>query len=345
MYDYLIVGAGLCGATYAYLLKQKGYKCLVIDKRSHIGGNLYCEEIEGILVHKYGPHIFHTSDKHVWNFVNQFMEFTPFTLQTIANNNGKLYNLPFNMNTFYQLWGTVTPQEAKEKIESQKFKGIPKNLEEKALSLVGEDAYNVLIKDYTEKQWGKKCKDLPSYIINRIPVRFNFDNNYFNDIFQGVANYNSLISGLLEGIEVQLNFNFFNLENWRSVANYLIYTGPIDQYWNYKLGKLEWRSLRFDEQILNVENFQGSAIVNYTDATPYTRIVEHKHFSKNSSDKTIITYEYPSLIGDPYYPINIDNPYSNLSEPNVIFRGRLGEYKYYDMDQIIKRVLYDIENN
>ena len=339
MYDYLIVGAGLYGSVFAWRAKQDRKKCLIIDKRNHLGGNLYCEEINGILVHKYGPHIFHTSDKKIWDFINQFTEFKPFTLQTIANYNGRLYNLPFNMNTFYQLWKVQTPEEAKKIIESQKYKGIVTNLEEQALALVGKDVYNTLIKGYTEKQWGCKCSQLPPDIIKRIPLRFNFDNNYFNDIYCGVGNYNKLISGLLEDVDCQLETDFFTLKGIE--FDKLVYTGPIDRYFDYMFGPLRWRSLRWETEILETENYQGVPIMNFTGEEPYTRIVEYKHFQSKSSPNTVIVKEFPMSTGDPYYPIDIDNPYSLITEPNVIFGGRLAEYKYYNMDQIIEKALYD----
>lgn len=328
MYDYLIVGAGLYGSTFAWKAKQNGYKCLVIDKRPHLGGNIYCEEINGTLIHKYGPHVFHTNSKYIWNFVNQFVEFKPYILQTIANNNGKLYNLPFNMNTFYQLWGVTTPEKAKEIINSQIIESNCENLEEQALSLVGTDIYNILIKNYTEKQWGLSCKELPAYIIKRIPLRFTFDNNYFNDTYQGIANYNILIQNLLKDIPVEINTNFQNIPNWRNIAKKLVYTGPIDEYYNNMFGSLRWRSLKWEIQ----EGQQGVFIMNYTDKKPYTRICEYGN---------LLVKEYPSKEGDPYYPIDIENPYSLITDEDVIFGGRLAEYKYYNMDQIIEKAIYD----
>ena len=342
-YDYLIVGAGLYGSTFAWRAKQDKKSCIVIDKRPYPGGNLYCENIEGIIVHKYGPHIFHTSNKETWNFVNQFTEFIPYTLQTVANYNGELYNLPFNMNTFYQLWGAETPQDAQKIINSQRLENNCNNLEEQALNLFGRDIYNKLIKGYSEKQWGIPCNELPSYIVKRLPIRFNFDNNYFNDIYQGIPinGYNSLINGLLEGIPLETNTDFFSIKDWKKVAKKLVYTGPIDKYFNYTFGPLRWRSLYWETQVLNVQNYQGVAIMNFTGKEPYTRIIEHKHFSKCITNKTVITKEFPIKEGDPYYPVDIDNPYSLITDPDVIFGGRLAEYKYYNMDQIIEKALYD----
>lgn len=356
-YDYLIVGAGLYGSTFAHFARKEGKKCLVIDKRSHIGGNLFCESIEGINVHKYGAHIFHTSNKEVWDFVNSIVEFNRYTNCPIANYKGKIYNLPFNMNTFYQLWGTITPEEAQLKIEEQRIaSGIinPKNLEEQAISLVGLDIYNILIREYTEKQWGRDPKDLPSFIIKRLPVRFTYDNNYFNDIYQGIpiGGYNKLIDGLLDGVEVNLDTDYFeNKSYWNSVADKIVFTGKIDEFFEYKFGKLEYRSLRFEEEMLDCSNYQGNAVVNYTSKeVPYTRIIEHKHFEFGQQEKTVITKEYSQEWGEgcePYYPVNDEknsilyNRYKELAdkENNVIFGGRLAEYKYYDMNQIIENVL------
>lgn len=355
-YDYLIVGAGLYGATFAYLAKKQGKRCLVIDKRQHLGGNLYCENIEGINVHKYGPHIFHTSNKKVWDFVNSIVEFNRFTYCPIANYKGEIYNLPFNMNTFCQLWGTTNPQEAeriiKQQIKKSKIKE-PKNLEEQAISLVGIDIYEKLIKGYTEKQWGRKATKLPTFIINRLPVRFIFDNNYFNDTYQGVpiGGYNKLIAGLLNNVEIILDVDYFsNREKFESLAKRVIFTGKIDEYFDYCFGKLEYRSLRFEEKTLNIKNFQGNAGVNYTDSkTPFTRIIEHKHFEFGQQSKTVITREYPQEWkegSEPFYPINdkknsdLYEKYAKLSRggKGIIFGGRLAEYKYYDMDKIIERV-------
>lgn len=356
-YDYLIVGTGLFGSLFAYKAIQAGKKVLVIDKRRHIGGNLYTEEIEGINVHKYGAHIFHTSNKTVWDFVNSIVEFNRFTNSPIANYKGKLYNLPFNMNTFYSLWGTKTPEEAKLKIEKQiKAANIsnPKNLEEQAISLVGKDIYEILIKGYTEKQWGRKATDVPAFIIKRIPVRFTFDNNYFNDKYQGIpiGGYTNFIKKLLSGAEVRCNIDYIqNKAELVGYADKIVYTGPIDEYFNYCFGELEYRSLRFEEEILDIPNFQGNAVVNYTEAeVPYTRIIEHKHFEFGTQEKTVISKEY-SLDwkegAEPYYPINDEKnnrlyqKYKVLSEKekNVLFGGRLAEYKYYDMHQIVEKVL------
>lgn len=360
-YDYLIVGAGLYGSTFAYEMNKKGKKCLVIDKRNHIGGNIYTEEIEGINVHKYGAHIFHTSNKEVWEYINQFCEFNNYINSPIANYKGEIYNLPFNMNTFNKLWGVRTPREAQEKIEEQKKEyGIvePKNLEEQAISLIGKDIYEKLIKGYTEKQWGRDAKDLPSFIIKRLPVRFTYDNNYFNDRYQGIpiGGYTKIIEKMLEGIEVRLNSNFFDKrEEYENIADKVVFTGMIDEYYNYCFGKLEYRSLRFETEVLNEENYQGNAVVNYTEReTPYTRIIEHKHFEYGQQIKTVITKEYSSewKEGDePYYPVNDERnnklylKYKELAdkEKKVIFGGRLGEYKYYDMDKVIENVLMNLK--
>ena len=359
-YDYLIVGAGLYGSIFAYEMNKKGKKCLVIDKRNHIGGNIYTEEIEGINVHKYGAHIFHTSNKEVWEYINQFCEFNNYINSPIANYKGEIYNLPFNMNTFNKLWGVITPKEAQKKIEEQKKEhGIvePKNLEEQAISLIGKDIYEKLIKGYTEKQWGRDAKKLPSFIIKRLPVRFTYDNNYFNDRYQGIpiGGYTKIIEKMLEGIEVRLNSNFFDKrEEYENIADKIVFTGMIDEYYNYCFGKLEYRSLRFETEILNEENYQGNAVVNYTEGEiPYTRIIEHKHFEYGQQEKTVITREYPSewKEGDePYYPVNNERnnelylKYKELAdkEKKVIFGGRLGEYKYYDMDKVIEKCLKKI---
>ncbi len=356
-YDYLIVGSGLFGAVFAHEAYKKGKKCLIIDKRSHKGGNVYCEQIEDINVHKYGAHIFHTNDKEIWDYVNQFVEFNRYTNSPVAFYKNEVYNLPFNMNTFYQLWGVKTPEEAKNKIEEQvKASGItnPKNLEEQAISLVGIDIYEKLIKGYTEKQWGRKATELPAFIIKRLPVRFTYDNNYFNDKYQGIpiGGYNKLIDGLLDGIEVRLNIDFFaQREELTQLADKVVFTGKIDEYYNNQFGSLEYRSLKFETTTLDQSNFQGNAVVNYTESqVPYTRIIEHKHFEFGSQKKTVITYEYPdewSLGKESYYPVNDDknnaiyNQYKKLSEQDdsVIFGGRLAEYKYYDMHQIIASAL------
>ena len=368
-YDYLIVGAGLFGATFAYRAKQMGKKCLVIDKRPHLGGNIYCENIEGINVHKYGAHIFHTSNKQVWDFVNSIVEFNRYTNSPIANYKGKQYNLPFNMNTFYQMWGVLTPDEAKAKIEEQKAEAVaamkaagvaePRNLEEQALMLIGKDIYEALIKGYTEKQWGRKCTELPAFIIKRLPVRFIHDNNYFNDKYQGIpiGGYNKLIDGLLEGVETKTNADFFaDRQYWESIADKIVYTGAIDEYFDYKLGKLEWRTVSFEEEILDTPNYQGNAVMNYTEAeVPYTRIIEHKHFEMFGQEvydcpKTVISREYSTEYKDgmePYYTVNdernnaLADQYRELAaqEKNVIFGGRLAEYKYYDMAPIVEKVL------
>lgn len=356
-YDYLIVGAGLFGSIFAYEAKKKGKKCLVIDKRNHIGGNIYCESIEEINVHKYGAHIFHTSNKEIWDYVNQFVDFNRYTNSPVANYKNKLYNLPFNMNTFYQLWGVKTPIEAKEKINNQLSEvniKEPQNLEEQAIKLVGKDIYEKLIKGYTEKQWGKRATELPTFIIKRLPVRFTFDNNYFNDRFQGIpiGGYNKLIEKLLEGIDINLNTDFFiNRNKLEKIADKIVFTGMIDEFYEYKFGTLEYRSLKFEHEILNKENHQGNAVVNYTEfEVPYTRIIEHKHFEYGTQTKTVITKEYPvtwSKGNDPYYPINDykNNKkyslYKKLAdeEKNIIFGGRLAEYKYYDMHDVIEKAI------
>lgn len=361
-YDYLVVGSGLYGAVFAQQAKASGKTVLVIDKRSHIGGNIYTEEIENIHVHKYGAHIFHTNDSEVWNYITQFADFNRFTNSPVANYHGELYSLPFNMYTFNQMWGVTTPKEAEAKIQEQRgeIKGTPNNLEEQAISLVGRDIFEKLIKGYTEKQWGRNCQELPAFIIKRLPVRFTFDNNYFNARHQGIpmGGYTNLIQNLLKGIEVHLNTNYLkHTKELNSLADKVIYTGPIDAYFDYKLGALEYRSVRFETEILDTPNFQGNAAVNYTDSeTPWTRIIEHKWFefgkdaSGNDIPKTVISREYSSewKPGDePYYPVNDERnsalyqEYKALanSENHVIFGGRLGEYKYYDMDQVIKAAL------
>lgn len=368
-YDYLIVGAGLFGSIFAYKVKEQGKKCLVIDRRPHLGGNLYCEDVEGIYVHKYGAHIFHTSNKKVWNFVNSIVEFNRYTNSPVANYKGKLYNLPFNMNTFYQMWGVTTPVEAKAKIEEQKAEAVarmkadgvtePRNLEEQAQTLIGKDIYEKLIKGYTEKQWGRKCTDLPAFIIKRLPVRMVFDNNYFNDKYQGIpiGGYNVLIERLLEGAAVRLNCDFFaHREELESLADKVVFTGAIDEYYGYQFGKLEYRTVRFETETLDTPNYQGNAVVNYTEQeVPYTRIIEHKHFEMFGEGvyqcpKTVISKEYSSEWtegSEPYYPVNNEKnnalylKYKELAdkETNVIFGGRLAEYKYYDMHHIVEKVL------
>lgn len=369
-YDYLIVGAGLYGSVFAYLAKQKGKKCLVIDKRSHLGGNVYCDEIEGIHVHKYGAHIFHTSNKQVWDFVNSFVPFNRYTNSPVANYKGKLYNLPFNMNTFYAMWGVTTPTDAVAKIEEQKKDAVaalngqePANLEEQALTLVGRDIYEKLIKGYTEKQWGRKCTELPAFIIKRLPVRLSFDNNYFNDAYQGIpiGGYNKIIEALLEGIETKTDVDFFeNREHWENIAGRIVFTGKIDEFYDYKFGKLEYRTVRFETEKLNEVNHQGNAVINYTEAeVPYTRIIEHKHFEPEnqvySEPVTVISREYSTEWKDgmePFYPVNDEKnsllykKYKALAdvEKGIIFGGRLAEYKYYDMDDVIEKVMKDFEN-
>ena len=386
-YDYLIVGSGLFGATFAHLAHKQGKTCLVIDKRPHLGGNIYCENIEGINVHKYGAHIFHTSNKEVWNFVNSIVEFNRYTNSPVANYKGKLYNLPFNMNTFYQIWGVTTPEEAQAKIDEQKAEAVakmkadgvsePRNLEEQAQVLIGKDLYERLIKGYTEKQWGRKCTDLPAFIIKRLPVRLVFDNNYFNDKYQGipVGGYNKLIDGLLEGIDTMTSVDFFvdNIQKlaenkeasqkaglikdcWQEIAEKLVFTGKIDQFYDYQFGKLNYRTVRFEQEIIDCPNYQGNAVVNYTEQeVPYTRVIEHKHFEMFGAEvyetpKTVISKEYSTEWKDgmePYYPVNdkenseLYAQYKNLAdqEKDVIFGGRLAEYKYYDMAPIIEKAL------
>ncbi len=356
-YDYLIVGAGLFGCTFAYSAKNNGKKCLVIDKRPHLGGNVYCEKIEGINVHKYGAHIFHTSDKQVWNFVNKFVVFNRYTHSVLANYKGQIYSLPFNMFTFYQLWGTQTPEQAKKKIAEQvKKAGVkkPKNLKEQAISLVGTDIYEKLIKGYTEKQWGRKTTNLPAFIIKRLPIRFTYDNNYYNDSFQGIpiGGYNKLINELLKNTDTRLNCDFFsNKSELSKIAEKIVFTGKIDEYFNYKYGKLAYRSSHFENEVLETNNFQGHSVINYTSIdAPFTRIIEHKHFEFGTQPKTVITKEYPleyQGVGEAFYPINdtkntnLYEKYRKLSlkEKNIIFGGRLAEYKYYDMDQVIKKAL------
>lgn len=362
MYDYLVVGAGLYGAVFAHEAKNAGKTVLVVDKRNNIGGNVYTEKIEGINFHKYGAHIFHTNNIEVWNYLQQFATFNRFTNSPVANYKGELYSLPFNMYTFNKMWGVVTPEEAAAKIAEQRkeIKGEPKNLEEQAISLVGRDIYEKLVKGYTEKQWGRECKDLPSFIIKRLPVRLTFDNNYFNAVYQGIpiGGYTKMIEKMLDGIDIKLGVDYLkNKEEYDKLADTVVYTGPIDAYFDYKLGTLEYRSVRFENEILDIPNYQGNAAVNYTDSeTPWTRIIEHKWFEfgkdENGNDipKTIISKEYSSewKPGDePYYPVNDEkngNLYSEYkkladNEDNVIFGGRLGEYKYYDMDQVVEASL------
>ena len=367
MYDYLIVGSGLFGATFAHLAHRDGKKCLVIEKRRHLGGNVYCEEVEGIHVHKYGAHIFHTNNREIWDFVNGIVPFNRYTNCPVANYKGKLYNLPFNMNTFYQMWGVTTPEQAVAKIEEQKAEAValmraegvsePRNLEEQALTLVGNDIYEKLIKGYTEKQWGRPCTELPSFIIKRLPVRLVFDNNYFNDAYQGIpiGGYNKLVEGLLEGVECRVDTDFFSdRAHWISLADKVVFTGPIDAFYDYRFGQLEWRTVRFEQETLDVPNFQGNAVVNYTDReTPYTRIIEHKHFESfgkavYDNPHTVIFREYsmewkPGM--EPFYTVN-DEKNSQLylkykaladQEERVIFGGRLAEYKYYDMAPVMER--------
>lgn len=361
-YDYLIIGAGLFGAVFAHEANKKGKKCLVIDKRNHTGGNVYCENIEDINVHKYGAHIFHTNDKAIWDYVNQFVTFNHYVNSPLAFTKGKFYNLPFNMNTFYQLWGTKTPEEAKQKIKEQiATYGVenPQNLEEQAINLVGKDIYENFIKEYTEKQWGRNATELPNFIIKRLPVRFTYDNNYFNDKYQGIpiGGYNKLIDGLLKDIEIQTDTDYFlNREKFDSISDKIIFTGKIDEFYDYKLGVLEYRSLKFENKIIDTDNFQGNAVINYNDADyDFTRIIEHKHFEFGKQKKTVITYEYPQewdTQKEAFYPINdsknqeLFEKYKQLAsnERNVIFGGRLSEYKYYDMHQVIASALHVAKN-
>ena len=368
-YDYLIVGAGLFGCTFAYRAMQQGRKCLVIDKRPQLGGNIFCEDVEGIHVHKYGAHIFHTNSRQVWDFVNSIVEFNRYTNSPVANYEGRLYNLPFNMNTFYQMWGVTTPEEAQRRIDEQRQEAVermrqegvtePRNLEEQALLLIGRDIYERLIKGYTEKQWGRKCTELPAFIIKRLPVRLVFDNNYFNDRYQGIpiGGYNRLTEGLLRGADTLTDTDFFSdREHWESIAARIVFTGKIDEYYDYRFGKLEYRTVRFEQETLPTPNYQGNAVVNYTEAqVPYTRIIEHKHFEMfgqqvYDTPHTVISREYstewkPGM--EPYYPVNNDRnnrlyeQYRQLAnrEQRVIFGGRLAEYKYYDMAPIVEKVL------
>jgi UDP-galactopyranose mutase len=365
-YDYLIVGSGLFGATFAYFAKQAGKRCLVIDKRPQLGGNVYCEDMEGIHVHKYGAHIFHTSNKHVWDFVNSLVPFNRYTNSPVANYKGELYNLPFNMNTFHQMWGVITPAEAKAKIEEQRAEALtalngrePQNLEEQALLLVGRDIYEKLIKEYTEKQWGRDCKDLPAFIIRRLPLRFVYDNNYFNDLYQGipVGGYNALVDKLLEGVDVRVNCDFFaHREELTALADKIVYTGQLDEYFDFQLGRLDWRTVAFKTRVEDMPNYQGNAVVNYTSHNePYTRVIEHKHFDMFGQavydcPKTVVSEEYSMEYKagmEPYYPVNdernnaLAEQYRQLAaqEKNVIFGGRLAEYKYYDMAPVIERAM------
>ena len=363
-YDYLIVGAGLFGSTFANLAHKQGKKVLVIDRRDHIAGNIYTEEVEGIQVHRYGAHIFHTDYKDVWDYVNSFVEFNRYTNSPVARINNEIYNMPFNMNTFSKIWNDVfTPEDAMRHINEEKkeITGEPKNLEEQAISLVGRTIYEKLIKGYTEKQWGRSCTELPSFIIKRLPVRLVYDNNYFNDRYQGIpiGGYTKLVEKMLDGIEVKLNTNFFdNIEEYKEIANKIVYTGPIDEYFNYSLGSLDWRSLKFDTKVLDQTNYQGNAVVNYTGhEVDYTRVIEHKHFEFDTTiPKTVITFEYPADYKEgmeKYYTVNDDknnelaDKYRELSkkEENVIFGGRLAEYKYYDMDDVIKSAFNSYEGS
>lgn len=367
MYDYLIVGSGLFGATFAYKARQMGRTCLVVERRKHLGGNVYCENVEGINVHRYGAHIFHTNNQQVWQFVNSLTPFNRYTNSPLANYHGRLYNLPFNMNTFHQLWGVTTPQQAHDKIEQQRAEAIrklggrqPSNLEEQALVLVGQDIFDILIREYTEKQWGRACNELPPFIIRRLPLRFTYDNNYFNDSYQGIptGGYNVLIDRLLEGVDAITDTDFFNspYRQWRQYARRLVYTGPLDRYFDYRLGRLDWRTVTFKTRVEPVANYQGNAVVNYTSAdVPFTRIIEHKHFETFGDEIyenpcTVVSEEYPAEYSEgmePYYPVNdkrgdqLAAQYRQLAqqEPDVIFGGRLAEYRYYDMAPVIELAL------
>lgn len=355
-YDYVLVGSGLFNGVFAYFAKQQGKKCLVLEKRSHIGGNIHCEKIEGINVHQYGAHIFHTSNKKVWEFVNGLAEFNRYTNSPVANYKGEMYNMPFNMNTFSKMWGISTPEQAKAKINEQRsgVSGEPKNLEEQAISLVGTDIYEKLVKGYTEKQWGRDCRELPSFIIKRLPVRYTYDNNYFNDLYQGIpiGGYNVIIDRLFEGCDMETGVDYLeNKSHYDELGETVIYTGTVDAYYDYQFGKLEYRSVRFETETLDTDNYQGVAVVNYTDReTPYTRIIEHKHFEFGTQPKTVISKEYSQTWSEglePYYPVNDDKnqalyqKYAELAakEDHVIFGGRLGEYKYYDMDKVIESAM------
>ena len=359
MYDYLIVGAGLFGAVFARQAADRGYSVLVVDKRDHIAGNVYCEEVEGIQVHTYGAHIFHTSNRKVWDFVNSFVEFNRYTNSPVANFKGEMYNMPFNMNTFSKMWGISTPDEAKAIINEQRkvISGEPQNLEEQAISLVGTDIYRKLVKGYTEKQWGRDCTELPAFIIRRLPVRYTYDNNYFNDLYQGIpiGGYNLLIEKLFAGCDMVTGVDYLDdRAHWDAQAEKVVFTGPIDAFFGYKLGKLQYRTVRFETEVLDTDNYQGVAVVNYTDReTPYTRIIEHKHFEFGTQSKTVISREYPSEWTEgmePYYPVNdacnqaLYQQYAALAQQeNVIFGGRLGEYKYYDMDKVIEAAMLRFE--
>ncbi len=358
-YDYLLVGAGLYSAVFAYLAAQQGKKCLCIEKRDHIGGNIYCEKVEDINVHTYGAHIFHTSNRKVWDFVNSLVEFNRYTNSPVANFKGEMYNMPFNMNTFSKMWGISTPDEAKAIIAEQRktITGEPKNLEEQAISLVGTDIYRKLVKGYTEKQWGRDCTELPAFIIKRLPVRYTYDNNYFNDLYQGIpiGGYNLLIEKLFAGCDMVTGVDYLDdRAHWDAQAEKVVFTGPIDAFFGYQLGKLQYRTVRFETEVLDTDNYQGVAVVNYTDReTPYTRIIEHKHFEFGTQPKTVISREYPSEWTEgmePYYPVNDERNqtlyqrYADLAkQENVIFGGRLGEYKYYDMDKVIEAAMLRFE--
>ncbi len=355
-YDYVIVGAGLFAGVWAYMARRAGKTCLVVEKRNHLGGNIYCEDVEGIHVHKYGAHIFHTSNRKVWDFVGSLAEFNRYTNSPVANYKGEMYNLPFNMNTFSKMWGISTPQQARAIIDEQKgsITGEPRNLEEQAIRLVGRDIYEKLVKGYTEKQWGRDCKELPAFIIKRLPVRYTYDNNYFNDRYQGIpiGGYNVIVDRLFEGCDVELGVDYLkDREKYDMLGEMVVYTGTIDSYYDYRYGKLEYRSLRFESELLDTDNYQGVAVVNYTDReTPYTRVIEHKHFEFGTQPKTVITREYPAAWQEgmePYYPVNDEKnqglyaKYAELAEAekNVIFGGRLAEYKYYDMDKVIESAM------
>ena len=359
-YDYLLVGSGLFAGVFAYFAKKEGKSCLVLEKRDHIGGNIACEEVEGINVHKYGAHIFHTSNKQVWKFVNDLVEFNRYTNSPVANYKGEMYNMPFNMNTFSKMWKISTPEEAKQIIDEQRkiIKGEPKNLEEQAISLVGTHIYQKLVKGYTEKQWGRSCKDLPAFIIKRLPVRYTYDNNYFNDLYQGIpiGGYNKIVEKLFEGCDVRLNTDYLEKKaEYDAMAEKVVYTGTIDSYFDYRFGKLQYRTVRFENEVLDTDNYQGNAVINYTDReTPYTRIIEHKHFEFGTQPKTVISKEYPCEWTEgmePYYPVNDERnqelykKYAELAEAeeHVIFGGRLAEYKYYDMDKVIESAFQRVE--